>query len=227
MHGYPESPVFYRSLVRDFPLAVRGDGCWIEDENGKRYLDAVGGAYVATIGHGVGEIGEAMARQASRLAYVSGAAFTNEAVEELCAKLVGRTKGMDRAYIVGSGSEAIEVALKLARQHWVERGRTTKHRVIALNPSYHGNTLLHSPPARVNRIERTGRNGSPTSGVFRRLTSIGASARVRTIARPAVAARWKPRLSTKARIAWQHSSWNPWAEVPLARTCLDPTTCET
>lgn len=142
MHRYPESPVFYRSLSRDFPLAVRGEGCWIEDENGKRYLDAVGGAYVATIGHGVKEIGEAMAQQAGRLAYVSGAAFTNEAVEALCARLVARTPGMDRAYILGSGSEATEVALKLARQHWVERGRPEKRRVIALNPSYHGNTLL-------------------------------------------------------------------------------------
>jgi hypothetical protein len=142
VHRYPESPVFYRSLSRDFPLAVKGEGCWIEDENGKRYLDAVGGAYVATIGHGVHEIGEAMARQAGRLAYVSGAAFTNESVEELCAKLVTRTPGMDRAYIVSSGSEATEVALKLARQHWVERGRPDKHKVIALNPSYHGNTML-------------------------------------------------------------------------------------
>lgn len=142
MHRYPESPVFYRSLSRAFPLAVRGEGCWIEDENGKRYLDAVGGAYVATIGHGVREIGEAMAQQAGRLAYVSGAAFTNEAVEELCAKLVARTPGMDRAYILGSGSEATEVALKLARQHWVERGLPDKRRVIALNPSYHGNTML-------------------------------------------------------------------------------------
>jgi adenosylmethionine-8-amino-7-oxononanoate aminotransferase len=139
---YPDSPVFYRSLSRDFPLAVKGEGCWIEDENGKRYLDGVGGAYVVTIGHGVREIGEAMARQAGRLAYVSGAAFTNEAVEELCAKLVSRTPGMNRAYIVSSGSEATEVALKLARQHWVESGRGTKHKIIALNPSYHGNTLL-------------------------------------------------------------------------------------
>jgi adenosylmethionine-8-amino-7-oxononanoate aminotransferase len=142
VHRYPESPVFYRSLSRDFPLAVRAEGCWIEDEDGKRYLDAVGGAYVATIGHGVREIGEAMAQQAGRLAYVSGAAFTNESVEELCAKLVSRTPGMDRAYILGSGSEATEVALKLARQHWVERGLSDKRRVIALNPSYHGNTLL-------------------------------------------------------------------------------------
>lgn len=142
MHRYPESPVFYRSLAREFPLAVRGEGCWIEDETGKRYLDASGGAFVASIGHGVREIGEAMARQAGRLAYVSGAAFTNEAVEELCAKLIARTPAFDRAYILSSGSEATEAALKLARQHWVERGRADKHRVIALAPSYHGNTML-------------------------------------------------------------------------------------
>lgn len=121
---------------------MRGEGCWIEDENGKRYLDAVGGAFVACIGHGVREIGEAMARQAGRIAYVSGATFTNEAVEELAARLVARTPGMDRAYILGSGSEAIEAALKLARQHWVERGQPSKHRVIAVKPAYHGNTML-------------------------------------------------------------------------------------
>jgi len=142
MHRYPESPVFYRSLARDFPLAVRGEGCWIEDADGKRYLDGSGGAFVASIGHGVREIGDAMARQAGRLAYVSGAAFTNEAVEELCAMLVARTPGFDRAYILSSGSEATEAALKLARQHWVERGRPGKHRVIALAPSYHGNTMF-------------------------------------------------------------------------------------
>ena len=142
VHRYPESPVFYRSLSRAFPLAVRGEGCWIEDEDGKRYLDAVGGAFVASIGHGVREIGEAMARQAGRIAYVSGAAFTNQTVEALCDSLTTRTPGMDHAYILGSGSEATEAALKLARQHWVERGRPSKHRVIALNPSYHGNTML-------------------------------------------------------------------------------------
>ncbi len=142
MHRYPDSPVFYRNLTREFPLAVRGEGCWIEDENGKRYLDAVGGAFVACIGHGVREIGEAMARQADRIAYVSGAAFTNEAVEQLAARLVEKTHGMDRAYILGSGSEATEAALKLARQHFVETGRPSKHRVIALKPAYHGNTML-------------------------------------------------------------------------------------
>ena len=141
-HRYPESPVFYRSLAREYPLAVCAEGCWIEDENGQRYLDAVGGAFVANIGHGVAEIGEAMAEQARKVAYVNGTAFTNEAVEGLAARLVARTPSLGKAYILGSGSEAVEAALKLARQYWIERGRGTKHKVIALTPGYHGNTML-------------------------------------------------------------------------------------
>lgn len=141
-HRYPDSPVFYRSLRRDYPLAVRGEGCWLEDDAGKRYLDAVGGAFVASIGHGVREIGEAMARQAGRIAYVNGTAFTNEGVEGLADRLVARSPGLGKAYILGSGSEAVEAALKLARQYWIERGRPSKHRVIALTPGYHGNTML-------------------------------------------------------------------------------------
>ena len=141
-HAYPDSPVFYRSLTRDFPLIVRGEGCWLEDESGKRYLDAVGGAFVANIGHGVAEIGEAMARQASRVAYVNGTAFTNEAVEGLAERLVRRSPQFSQAYILGSGSEAVEAALKLARQYWVERGEPGRHKVIALSPGYHGNTML-------------------------------------------------------------------------------------
>ncbi|HEX4933076.1 MAG TPA: aspartate aminotransferase family protein [Gemmatimonadaceae bacterium] len=141
-HRYPESPVFYRSLAREYPLAVRAEGCWIEDAEGNRYLDAVGGAFVASIGHGVAEIGEAMAEQARKVAYVNGTAFTNEAVEGLAARLVARTPALGKAYILGSGSEAVEAALKLARQYWIERGRPSKHKVIALTPGYHGNTML-------------------------------------------------------------------------------------
>ncbi len=141
-HRYPDSPVFYRDLTRELPLIVRGAGCWLEDEHGRRYLDAVSGAFTANLGHGIGAIGEAMARQAGRVAYVNGTAFTNEAVEELAARLVSMTPGFDHAYILGSGSEAVEAALKLARQQWVERGMATKHKVIALTPGYHGNTML-------------------------------------------------------------------------------------
>jgi adenosylmethionine-8-amino-7-oxononanoate aminotransferase len=141
-HRFPDSPVFYRHLARDYPLIVRGEGCWLIDEQGKRYLDGVGGAFVANLGHGVAEIGEAMARQAASIAYVNGTAFTNAAVEALAARLTALTPGYDLAYVLGSGSEAVEAALKLARQHWVERGRPNKHKVIALSPSYHGNTML-------------------------------------------------------------------------------------
>jgi adenosylmethionine-8-amino-7-oxononanoate aminotransferase len=141
-HAYPDSPVFYRNLRREFPMVVRGEGCWLIDETGKRYLDAAGGAFTASIGHGVGEVGEAMARQASRVAYVNGTAFTNEAVEELAARLTALAPAYQHAYVLGSGSEAVEAALKLARQHWVERNRESKHLVIALTPSYHGNTML-------------------------------------------------------------------------------------
>jgi len=142
-HSYPHSHVFYRKLRRTFPLIVRGEGCYLYDSAGRSYLDACGGAFVVNIGHGVAAIGDAMARQAARVAYVNGTAFTHEPVEALAAALASRAPGdLELAYFLGSGSEAVEAALKLARQYWVERGRPTKHKILALVPSYHGNTLL-------------------------------------------------------------------------------------
>ena len=135
--------MFYRALNRSLPRVVRGEGCWLIDEDGKRYLDASGGAFVANIGHGVKEIGLAMAEQASKVAYVNGTAFTNEAVEELSSELAALSpRGLDKSYFLSSGSEAVEAALKLARQYWVDTGRPGKHKIIARNPGYHGNTLL-------------------------------------------------------------------------------------
>jgi adenosylmethionine-8-amino-7-oxononanoate aminotransferase len=135
--------VFYRKLTRSYPLVVRGEGAWLVDAEGRRYLDASGGAFVANLGHGVREIGEAMAEQASRIAYVNGTAFTTEPVEALAAELAARLPApLDKLYFLASGSEAVEAALKLARQHWVERGRPSKHKIVALAPAYHGNTLL-------------------------------------------------------------------------------------
>jgi len=143
VHSYPHSHVFYRKLNRVFPLMVRGEGCWLEDDAGRRYLDGSGGAFVANMGHGVAEIAEAMAAQASKLAYVTGAWCTNESVEEFATLLAARAPGdLEYVYPLGSGSEAIEAALKLARQYWVERGRADKHKVLSLTPGYHGNTLL-------------------------------------------------------------------------------------
>jgi adenosylmethionine-8-amino-7-oxononanoate aminotransferase len=142
-HRYPDSHVFYRKLTRDFPLITHGEGCWLIDESGKRYLDGSGGAFVANLGHGIAEIGEALARQAGKVAYLNGTAFTSEPVEALAAELATLVpKPLDKFYFLGSGSEAVEAALKLARQHWVEAGRPSKHKVIALFPAYHGNTLL-------------------------------------------------------------------------------------
>ncbi len=141
-HHYPASAVFYRDLAHEYPLIVRGEGCWLFDDRARRYLDGVGGAFVVNVGHGVSEIADAIARQAAKLAYVNGTAFTHEAVEELAYLLTARTPPFDKAYFLSSGSEAIEAALKLARQYWVARGEGDRHRVIALNPSYHGNTLL-------------------------------------------------------------------------------------
>ena len=142
-HKHPDTHVFYRKLTRDYPRIVRGEGCYLYDDTGRRYLDGCGGAYVVNVGHGVGEIAEALACQAGQLAYVSGTVFTHDAVEQLAAAIARLCPGdLDLVYPLGSGSEAVEAALKLARQYWVESGQPAKHKVLAFAPSYHGNTLL-------------------------------------------------------------------------------------
>ncbi len=143
-HRYPESDVFYRDLTRTFPRIVRGEGVYLFDAEGKRYLDACGGAYVANVGHGVKEIAQAIGEQAARVSYVNGTAFTAEPVEEMATLLAARMPAGDawKAYFLCSGSEAVEAALKLARQYWVIRGKASKDTIIARTPGYHGNTLL-------------------------------------------------------------------------------------
>lgn len=137
------SHVFYRKLTRRYPRIVRGEGCYLFDEAGRRYLDACGGAFTVNLGHGVPEIAAAIGDQARRLGYVNGTAFSHEPVEELAAEIARLSAGdLELVYPLGSGSEAVEAALKLARQYWVESGRGDKRKVLALAPSYHGNTLL-------------------------------------------------------------------------------------
>jgi adenosylmethionine-8-amino-7-oxononanoate aminotransferase len=141
--GYPDTHVFFRKLTARYPLAIRGEGSWLYDADGKAYLDACGGAFVSNLGHGVGEIADAMAEQARRVAYVSGASMTHDAVEDFAGQLAALAPAdLDKVYPLSSGSDAIEASLKLARQYWVDAGRPTKHKVIALTPAYHGNTLL-------------------------------------------------------------------------------------
>jgi adenosylmethionine-8-amino-7-oxononanoate aminotransferase len=140
---YPHSHVLYRKLLRGYPRIVRGDGCYLYDDQGRRYFDGCGGAYVVNVGHGVSEIAEALACQARTLAYVSGTTFTHDAVEEFASEIARLSPGdLDLVYPLASGSEAVEAGLKLARQYWVESGRPAKHKIVAFAPSYHGNTLL-------------------------------------------------------------------------------------
>ena len=137
------SHVFYRKLTRRYPRIVRGEGCWLYDVEGRPYLDAVGGAFVANVGHGVREIAAAIGQQAERLAYVNGTAFTHDPVEELAQEIAARSPGdLELVYPLASGSEAVEAALKLARQYWVETGQPSRRKIVALSPAYHGNTLL-------------------------------------------------------------------------------------
>ncbi len=142
-HRHPSSHVFYRKLGYEYPKIVRGEGCWLIDERGKRYLDAVGGAYVANIGHSNPEIAASVAEQCRQFGYLSGTMFTHGPVENLADELAETLPGdLSKLYFLCSGSEAVEAGLKLARQYWVERGRPDKNRIIALGPGYHGSTLL-------------------------------------------------------------------------------------
>lgn len=143
MHAYPQGHLFYRKLTKSFPRIVRGEGCWLEDDSGKRYLDASSGAFVASLGHGNAAVARALEEQARQVAYVNGTMFTTGAAEQLAEELAGTLPGdLSHLYFLSSGSEAVEAALKLARQYWVEAGHPEKRRIMALAPAYHGNTLL-------------------------------------------------------------------------------------
>jgi adenosylmethionine-8-amino-7-oxononanoate aminotransferase len=134
--------VFHRSTEARPPVAVRGEGIYLFDEQGRRYIDACGGAAVSCLGHGHPAIIAAMSEQAERLEYIHTGFFTSTAAEELAAMIAEMSPGtLDRVWYTSSGSEAIEAALKLARQYHLERGETGRRHVIARRLSYHGNTL--------------------------------------------------------------------------------------
>lgn len=136
------SHVFRRVLTRELPHAARAEGVWITDTEGKRYLDAAGGAVVSNVGHGDPTLLAAMAEQAERVQYVHGTMFTTDALEAY-AEDVATVLPMDDAmlYPVSGGSEAVETALKLARTYQIARGEDARHVVIGRKQSYHGNTF--------------------------------------------------------------------------------------
>ncbi|UVJ46042.1 aspartate aminotransferase family protein [Pseudomonas sp. LS1212] len=136
------SHVFHRSLTQSYPTAVKGDGPYLIDSEGRRYLDASGGAAVSCLGHSDPQVIEAIRQQVGQLAYAHTSFFTTEVMEELADFLIARApEGLESVYFVSGGSEAIEAALKLARQYFIEIGQPQRKHLIARRQSYHGNTL--------------------------------------------------------------------------------------
>ncbi|MBM3583144.1 MAG: aspartate aminotransferase family protein [Alphaproteobacteria bacterium] len=136
------SAILHRALRNPPPRAARGHGIRIVDDAGREYIDACGGAAVTCLGYGDAEVLEAMRAQAERLAYVHTSFFTTDAEEELGAELAAHApEGLSHAMILSGGSEAIEAALKLARQYALETGQAQRRHVIARRQSYHGSTL--------------------------------------------------------------------------------------
>ncbi len=136
------SHVFPRHTKSAPPVAVGGEGCWLIDAAGKRYLDGSGGAAVSCLGHGDREVIEAIKDQLDRLAFAHTGFFTSEPAEALADLLIAEAPaGLDRVYFVSGGSEATEAAIKLARQYFVETGQPQRGRLIARKQSYHGNTI--------------------------------------------------------------------------------------
>ena len=133
--------VFHRAPRAHLPTAVAGDGPYIIDQDGKRYLDASGGAAVSCLGHSNTAVVQAIKDQLDQIPYAHTSFFTSEAAEQLADHLTARSQGLERVYFVSGGSEAIEAALKLARQYYLERGDADRRYFIARRQSYHGNTL--------------------------------------------------------------------------------------
>ena len=136
------SHVFHRDPRHTYPVAVRGEGAYVFDRDGKRYLDASGGAAVSCLGHSDRAVVKAIQDQLAKIPFAHTSFFSNEPMEALADALIGRApKEFDKVYFVSGGSEAIEAALKLARQYFVEKGEPQRRFLIARKQSYHGNTL--------------------------------------------------------------------------------------
>jgi adenosylmethionine-8-amino-7-oxononanoate aminotransferase len=138
----PRSRVMHRNLREAPPIAVGGHGVWLVDAAGREILDGSGGAAVSCLGHQHPRVIEAIEHQAHKLAYAHTSFFSSEAAEALAEELVGHEPGgLSSVYFVTGGSEAIEAALKMARQYFLEIGQPRRTRFIARRQSYHGNTL--------------------------------------------------------------------------------------
>ncbi|NDV51327.1 aspartate aminotransferase family protein [Salipiger sp. PrR003] len=136
------SHVFPRHCHSDLPTAVGGEGCYLIDAEGKRYFDGSGGAAVSCLGHSNQRVRDAIKAQVEKLAFAHTGFLTSEPAEALADLLIANAPGdLDRVYFVSGGSEAVESAIKLARQYHVERGEPQRRHLIARRQSYHGNTI--------------------------------------------------------------------------------------
>lgn len=139
---HPHGHVFYRRMGHPHPMIERGEGIYLYDTEGNRYMDGSGGAIVANIGHGVESVAQAMAKQASQAAYIHATMFTSQAIEEYSAALAQIVPIPEaRFYFLSSGSESIEAAIKLARQAHYEKGKTSRYLPISRWQSYHGTSM--------------------------------------------------------------------------------------
>jgi adenosylmethionine-8-amino-7-oxononanoate aminotransferase len=142
MYKHPRGHVFYRKMAHEYPVIERGQGVYLYDTEGRRYIDASGGPLVVNVGHGVISIAQAMADQAAQVAYVHGNLFTTHPLETYSERLAARVPLPDpRFFYLSSGSEAVETALKFARQVQIARGESQRDRIISRWGSYHGMTL--------------------------------------------------------------------------------------
>ena len=136
------SRILHRNSRASYPVVVAGEGCYLVDADGKRYLDACGGAAVSCLGHSDRTVIDAIKAQLDRMPYSHTAFFSSEPAEALADELVRHAPaGIERVFLVTGGSEAMEAALKLARQYFLEIGEPQRKRIIARLQSYHGNTL--------------------------------------------------------------------------------------
>lgn len=137
-----ENYVFERAPSRKLPLIDRGEGIYLFDSLGKRYIDGSSGALISNIGHGVQVVTDALIKQMRKVEFVHGTQFTSESIKELAKKIVHMAPGnLKKVYFVSGGSEAIETAIKMARGYHVIRGNLQKYKIISRWHSYHGATL--------------------------------------------------------------------------------------
>ncbi|MHC2303238.1 aspartate aminotransferase family protein [Rhizobium mongolense] len=134
--------ILHRTIGMNLPRAVAGEGIYITDSEGRSYIDGSGGAAVSCLGHNHPEVLEAMKAQMGRISYAHTSFFTTDIAEQLADQLVELApEGLDYVYLVSGGSEAVEAALKMARQYYVEIGQPQRRHIIARRQSYHGNTI--------------------------------------------------------------------------------------